>query len=262
MNAYYNDNPDIKSVVDGTNPDCNTCIFAFEGLGEGFGGNSTEHPIEYKYLSAMMVVTKGKSIVYITRRASTLPDNRPDKAPYDDATTTLKEGIYDYYSGYHKNSYAALKPYSSTGIIDWPSWYLNGDENSFHSDTCEAINIHASGQNPQKDKNLANSLGCQTVYTGEYINFGQAVGFIDASVVNDWETAEIKTVTAFLPPKIGPSKNKKIDINIKYVLDRTYDEKNKYYENNVNSNCKNGIFYPIAGTHECITEGEFMCKKC
>ena len=79
MNEYYFNNPQIKSVVDGENADCNTCIFAFEGLGGDIGNKNSLHP--NGYLKAMMVVTKGKNIVYVTRNASTLPDIRPDTAP-------------------------------------------------------------------------------------------------------------------------------------------------------------------------------------
>ena len=273
MNAYYNDNPDIKSVVDGTNPDCNTCIFAFEGLGGNFGGTSVIHP-EKSYLKAMMVVTKGKDIKFVTRNASTLPDERPNNYP-GEGITTMFEGIYDYKEGYHYG-YSALRLNPETDRQGWYKEDLSEEEvkanvadNKFYSNNCKGINIHASGMNPATEDN-ANSKGCQTVHSYDYVEFGKAVGFLKSECEDEDPSSGI---TNAFKNHLGVSNEVLLPINVKYILDRTYDKKNSYYYdklseleegsdeyNNYVESYKdylNGIFYPI--NHE---ECHAKCLHC
>ena len=269
MNAYYNDNPDIKSVVDGTNPDCNTCIFAFEGLGAGEGEVISVHP--QGFLNAMMVVTKGKEIVYVTRNASTLPDNRP--APNKHVVILPK--IYTYKVGNHnvgdsERKYIALIP----NTYDWYGWYAKEETDpntnakiflGFEEKYCDGINLHATHDHKLSDSS-GFSEGCQTVYYEDYVAFGKAVGFLDKNMtyttdvsINDvglgkYMHALVKT-TSEHDSDTFPNE-------IKYILDRSYDEQNKYYYNMLSTFGKdseeyinyattykdylNGIFYPIS----------------
>ena len=238
MNAYYNDNPDIKTVVDGTNSDCNTCIFAFEGLGGTTGVVNDLHP--GGFLKAMMVVTKGKKIVYVTRNASTLPDKRPDTTPSYLATTTLKPGIYNYYVGNH-GGYIALR--QSEGSR--PSWYTNPkDEQKFYTETAGGINIHATNNYPAESTGPF-SAGCQTVYWSDYVDFGKAIGFLD--FLDEDEKFESKLdpnsgLTSYMIDLVGSvtqHNSDKFPSTIKYILDREYD-----VNNGPSPEWGYGIFYP------------------
>ncbi len=276
MNEYYANKAEVRDFVDNNK----TCIFAFEGLGEGFqGNNATANPNYHEnsgYLNAMMLVTKGKKITYVTRRATTLPDNRPDvkenKEYCNGKITTLQNGVYDYKTGGHKG-YIALVPNYKENQSDWPAWYLVDSEDDFHSDICESVNLHASGKNPASGGN-ANSMGCQTVYVLDYYDFGKAVGFLDKSLTKSPPTNYLSTN---LPKDISASSDYKVDIKVKYILDRTYDEKNSYYKkeldnlvvgtqeyNDYQSEHKdvlNGVFYPINHVN-CSTKDNYKCVRC
>ena len=252
MNVYYKDK-EIADVVDGRDTECNTCIFAFEGLGSGLHGGGTEAKPDYHkehgFLCAMMVVTKGNKIKYVTRRASTLPDNRPGNTP-GDGTTTLHDGIYDYKGDYHTAdgaNYAALIPTDPDNpevTVQLPGWYLNSADN-FFSGVCTGINIHATGQNPQAVGGEF-SQGCQTVYSKDYIEFGKAVGFLKSDCQ---DTNPISKISASFTEHLNPSKEMLQEIKVKYILDRTFDEKNKQHQ--VDKYIfDNGVFYPIHHTCE------------
>ena len=243
MNAYYNDNPDIKSVVDGTNPDCNTCIFAFEGLGDPslklldqkVNYELPENQVsslhqQWRYM-AMMIVTKGKKIVYVTRRASTLPDQATS---YSYNTTnrkkgpsTLKERIYDYKTGVHLGSYLALVPSDDDRI----AWYRN--DAAFVCSGSQGTNLHAGTGKASPSK--ANSTGCQLVHYKDYISFGKAVGFLKDSkdkTLNDLTTtgSSLGTNLGNLTGTNATNSNSHYNyIEVKYILDRTYDKTNSFY---------------------------------
>lgn len=272
MDEYYK-NKEIADVVDGRESKCDTCIFAFEGLGSGKQGSSATTDPNYHenggYLKAMMIVTKGKIIEYVTRNASTLPDNRPDKLSPKQymkkygtsylASTTLDAGIYDYETGYHKSSYLALLPSKwNEKSTEWKGWYLNSDDNDFHSGDCSGVNIHASGINPKESKLEANSLGCQLVYGGDYYDFGKKVGFLNERLTGISPTTSISTTLSSI---IGVDSGYRVDVRVKYILNRDYDEKNKHYEKESNHDCNNGVFYPISH-HTCITQGDYKCTEC
>ncbi len=253
MDEYYNLD-EINIVANRANGD-NTCIFAFEGLGEGFGGISENnqntapycyHKLPYNFLNAMMVVTKGKKIKYVTRRASTLPDWRPEPESID-RTTTLIDGIYEYKTGNHKSSYIALCPVN----IPWNSWYLSNDsaDTSFNPGTADGINLHATSKTPLSPSSGAHSQGCQTVYWADYIEFGKQVGFLKDISYKD---KDFKSVSDYMPDVIGKYYSKAelesnpnlstnaLDLTVKYIVDRCFDQKNN------NTDYPKGVFYPVS----------------
>ncbi len=238
MDEYYADESNgLKAFIDGQDCDCGTCIFAFEGLGGDLGSISVLHP--NGFLKAMMVVTEGKQIKYVTRNASTFPDERPNNFP-GSGITTLTEGIYDYNDGYH-NDYTALIP----TYKNYPGWYYN-TTNGFYTEYTKGVNIHATGVNAGSGKS-AHSKGCQTVYVGDYFEFGKKAGFLDCSCNPSYiPTTGIGTA---LPGIIGKNNGYKRNISIKYILNRDYDEKNTSY-------ISSGVFYPE--NHTCNEK----CKYC
>lgn len=236
MDKHYKEN---KSSLQAHIDDGKTCIFAFEGLGQCYGGTSDCHPKPYKFLTAMMLVTWGHKIVYVTRRASTLPDIPPES---EGAATTLKEGVYDYRKGFHRSQYAALFPKYSNDEKTWPGWYFD-DINGFYCGACIGINLHATGENPSEQN--SHSLGCQTVYVKDYLDFGKAVGFLDPDVNGNPSS---NGYTKELAKIIGEGNNNSIDVDVKYILDRSYDQKNT-------AGNENGVFYPVSHTHntKCVS---------
>ena len=256
MDEYYLDEEnELKSWIDKGD----TCIFAFEGLGEGFGSVTDSdnvaprcyHKPPYNYLNAMMVVTKGKNIVYVTRRASTLPDGRPGNIA-GSGTTTLHAGIYDYMQYWHKG-YAALIPIypryeeSSTEEYTLPGWYKTPNH-EFYSGKCSATDIHACDDTPKIEK-YANSMGCQIIYSEDYFDFGLAVGFLSDKPTEDASKKPVGTNMKGIIGEDSDCVNNGARVKVKYILDRTYDEKNKVYSE--------GIFYPTS--HEVCSE---KCKYC
>ncbi len=278
MDAYYNDESNglgcyIDKVDENGNSKRNTCIFAFEGLGDP-SLKDEEIPTNRKNVSdihpiwlynAMMVVTKGREIVYITRRASTLPDLIPGPLDKSGKSTTLKEEIYDYQTGNHalddekpsgigEGTYIALVPCTQPQ----PSWYKENGE--FVCGTATGVNIHAGHMYFFKDGSN-NSEGCQFVHFKDYISFGKAVGFLNESAPSDLTS---------INGNLGPTLHKTIgavgygekdysqQISVKYILCRKYDNQNPYKCSSdcVEEDCKdnsalypNGVFYPINHEH-------------
>jgi len=240
INYYCKYYDEVRAVVTGTDPDCNTCIFAFEGLGGTTGVVNDLHP--GGFLKAMMVVTKGKEIVYVTRNASTLPDNRPQLESLDE-TTTLMPGIYNYRVGDHLGQYIALKPILGS---NWPSWYQSSTSNSkdykdFDEGTADGINIHATLHRPPYSGDPF-SQGCQTIYWGDYVDFGKAVGFLDKSKKFESSLDPEKGLSSYMIDLVGTTVQHNSDDfpnEIKYILDRKYD-----INNGVSEVYPKGIFYP------------------
>ncbi len=244
MTEYYLNNQEIKDVVDGNNPDCTTCIFAFEGLGDPSLKEediidkrdekvSKEHPF-WRFM-AMMVVTEGKKIKYITKKASTFPD-RATSYSYSTSTrergpTTLKEGVYSYTMGNHpnksENRYVALRPTDDNRV----AWYRN--DGNFVCCESSGTNLHASLA--AISDRYQNSTGCQVVNYRDYVAFGKAVGFL-----KDAEDEELKDIplwttgsfSAHFHNHLGEATGKFAKpISVKYVIDRTYDKTNNFYSN-------------------------------
>jgi len=270
MDEYYLDEEnELKSWIDKGD----TCIFAFEGLGDpslkeddGDVTNvSAEHPI-WMY-NAMMVVTKGKEIKYVTRRASTLPDdatgpNDKDKNWRTIGPTTLKEGIYGYRTGNHGGKYVGMRP------TDDPrkSWYYKTSK--FYCADSEVTNLHAGYHS--FFNNSKNSAGCQLVHYKDYISFGKAVGFLDATNSSLTDISHIYSIPlelgfgGIIGNKTGlVGGGKSVDITVKYIIDRTYDNQNPYKGDSVyadekygdnSSSYPNGIFYPLEHTHNDLCE--------
>lgn len=234
MDDYYNNNASVRNAANSSNSTNNACVFAFEGLGGNVGIINDLHP--EGYLKAIMIVTRGKKIVYITRNASTLPDLRPNNSP-GSGITTLKEGVYDYKTGDHKGEYIALVPDS----LNWQGWYINNN-GEFYTGVCSGINIHATDYCPPSNGN--HSEGCQTIRYTDYVAFGKAVGFLKSTVQN--VTSLSGGVTASVKSKTGTtSGSNDISVSVKYILDRTFDENNDFYRRDTGHNCQDGIFYPI-----------------
>ncbi|MBR6633424.1 MAG: InlB B-repeat-containing protein [Clostridia bacterium] len=234
MELYYKNNSDIQESIDKGE----TCIFAFEGLGSGYGEVSTLHPLGF--LNAMMVVTKGKEIVYVTRRASTLPDWRPKTVALR-KSTTLKEGIYTYYVDNHKEQYIALLPYPRG--IGLSCWYKSDDkEDKFKPDLGYGINIHATHDH-QASIEHPFSAGCQTVYYEDYVDFGEAVGFLDKYKTYKSTLDVGDSLGAYMADLVKTTANNTTIVfpdKITYILDRSYD-----VNNGPTSTYPHGVFYPI-----------------
>ena len=103
MEEYYNSDAALKTWID----DGEKCIFAFEGLGATDTGGNTNTGIPYYHpngaYNAMMVVTEGRNVIYVTMKASTLPD-----CPATGGQTT-KPGIYNYATGTHNADIRAIR---------------------------------------------------------------------------------------------------------------------------------------------------------
>ncbi len=143
----------------------------------------------------------------------------------------------------------------------WESWYHDGTK--FVPGTADAINLHATSGKPLAPVTSAHSQGCQTVYWDDYVDFGKAVGFLD----KDKEYTTEKDVTTSLGVYMHDLVKTKLSTpslypeEIKYILDRSYDEQNSHYKKQLetlinasvaynnfakaNKKYINGIFYPI-----------------
>lgn len=251
MELYYKNNPTLRLSINNGE----TCIFAFEGLGDpslkekdgNVRNTSAIHPI-WLY-NAMMVVTKGKEIVYVTRRASTLPDyetgiyseDGDEKGP-----TTLKEGIYEYATGNHNSTYVALRPTDDPRI----SWYRNDGE--FLCGKSTGTNLHAGTDH--FSSGYENSSGCQIVHYKDYISFGIAVGFLEGNLSDLTSSSHLGDD---LYNVIGKVDDKEKDFSkftkVKYILNRDFDNQNTYTGNSENTDdtpdYSNGVFYPFEHEH-------------
>ena len=206
---YYNNPTTVKDEVDNGG----TCIFAFEGLGSYEGGGNNWHP-DGMY-GAMMLVTKGDKITYITKNSSTLPDWATENSK------TLKEGIYPYNMGAHRETYTCLRHDKSPVLSCW----CRQKDGTFTTKEGKGINIHAAGNNrADLSKNPWSTL-CQLIRWSDYVNFGKAVGFLNenAKDITGGTSAEIN--------RLGRSYAKSIDVT--YILDRSELPGNQ-----------KGLFYP------------------
>jgi hypothetical protein len=157
----------------------------------------------------MMVVVKDGKIEYITRNASTLPDNPKKHA-------VVQDGVYRYGSGTHspnKSNYAALRLLDPDGTVDQGNEPMPVYRDGVR-DTGTAFNIHAG----DTDAGPTYSEGCQIVLVDDYIDFGQAVGFVD-STYNQSEYDEYSDLKGNVSVVQG--------VNITYVLDRAFMSEEK-----------------------------------
>ncbi len=213
----------------------------------------------------MMVVTKGKNITYVTRRASTLPDNRPTPTKH----TVLTSGIYSYKVGDH-NYYIADKKYIALvpNTNNWTGWYEKLDESTnehlgFEVKSCSGINLHAN-QSYILSNSSGFSEGCQTVYYDDYVAFGKAVGFLDKNKTYTTNKIVEDSLGEYMHDLVKTKADNDtvtFPTEIKYVLDRTYDAQNSFYANELDNFTEGtteyqnyfnqykdfltGIFYPL-----------------
>ncbi len=207
-----------------------TCVFAFEGLGDpdlkhedtsGLTKSNNVHP--YWLYNAMMVVTKGRKIIFVTRRASTLPDKQPSSKNAETSITCHTEGIYNYYTGNHNNSYIALRKNPNQGT----GWYI--ENNNFKTNACSGINVHCGHDHIFSSITSDNSRGCQMIHYKDYVIFGEKVGFLKENAVEDITNISGK-MTPVLEKDIGLfGKGKDNMVKIKYILDRSFDNTNGFY---------------------------------
>jgi hypothetical protein len=210
INDYYKNDLNVKSNIDSGL----TTVFAFEGAGVYAVVKDDKNPYHPNgRYGAMMVVMKGKEVVYITARASTLPDNPaygavPGKTK--DGSAVVKEGVYSYHSGKHQGKYPALKP---DGVQQ--GYYTDGKA-TWEGDVVGA-NIHAGGDG------FPNwSTACQIIHYTEYVEFGLKAGFLNTNAIGI--ALENGNANALKDPvvKEGEPKITCLDnVNVTYVLDRS-----------------------------------------
>jgi hypothetical protein len=177
----------------------------------------------------MMVVVKDGKIEYITRNASTLPDDPDGDNGLGEPVAVVKDGVYRYGSGEHKESYAAMRVLDPDGTVDQGNEpmpvYRKGK-----STTGTAFNIHAG----DTDAPSIYSIGCQIILVTDYIDFGKAVGFIN-STYKQSDYSSYKYLDGYTDEQKNiyiEKVNYVEDIKITYVLDRdsmTKDKKEKFH---------------------------------
>ncbi|WP_139488428.1 LysM peptidoglycan-binding domain-containing protein [Brevibacillus dissolubilis] len=138
-------------------------VFFFEGDGS-YDKKQPSHP-EGRY-GAMTIVIKGGSIRFLSVHASTLPDNEK-KAD----VATIREGVYDFVGGLYADRYATLRVRDGAPV---PATYGQAKQQGVA--TGININIGFNRDHPNKPT----SIGCLTVYQGEYLALLKAVGAVRA----------------------------------------------------------------------------------
>lgn len=156
MQEYFKSYPELK---------VGNTIFAFEGLGDFTGGKNKYHP--NGQFGAIFVYCKDGRCSYLTKEASTLPD--------DKSNAVIKDGVYQTVYTSHRGYQALqLREHGNVGNSDIPA--VRYDGRSDKPDTANGINLHAAGD---LYTNSGWSEGCLTVKVSEYYEFGSAVGFLD-----------------------------------------------------------------------------------
>ena len=161
-------------------------IFAFEGLGAYTGGKNKYHPDGQ--FGAIFVYYKDGNPNYLTKEASTLPDNK--------SNAVIKDGIYETVNTNHRGYQALqLREYENVGNSNIPAVRYDGRINN--PDTANGINLHAAGD---LYPNSGWSEGCLTVKVSEYQEFGLSVGFLDMPK-NGRDVNEYKKLKEEFPEK-------------------------------------------------------------
>lgn len=159
MERYYNDSSNVSSIVDSQN---GICIFALEGLGNHYGTGESYFFPKGRY-GAMMVVTRGNTIEYVTYTASTIPSGLIDPDDEKQELAIANEGVYDVGGKRHQGNYAALQLYA----IGTNSSEISCRRKSKPKGTADGINIHTAPNNTGRRY----SFGCQLIGTQDYIQF-------------------------------------------------------------------------------------------
>lgn len=151
-------------------------VFLFEGVGSDASAS--------KRLNAMCVVIKNKSVLYLNKNSSTIPDYPFDASKNGgDPMPTLRSGVYSFSTVNHRGQYAALNV-NGAKVVRFTTKYSSGTLS-----TSGSINVHRRSTDSiaPKNANWVNSAGCQLIgkagtgKNGEYAQFAKAVGIIKSS---------------------------------------------------------------------------------
>jgi|GEM_PF-5187202 len=210
-------------------------IFAFEGAGS-YSGKGIEEPTHPagRY-GAMVVVVKKGQIVYITKNASTLPDNPKRRQRdsngnrTDDYPPTVNEGFYSFESGFHPKYTRGHYPALNLPEVPAMRWDERLTPPNFTKSTSTAINIHTTlktGANTGYD----DSAGCQIIQANvfdkdglsDYDAFARAVGFIgkDDNIVEKEGTTRTINGNAILVEGLVKTRNPDLSFREQSVLDQ------------------------------------------
>ena len=163
MENKYNKKEHIKDMVDNDG----MCIFAMEGLGENSGtGISSLFP-DGRY-GAMLVVTKGNVVEFVTRHASTLP-SALEITGNSKGIATVKEGVYYIAGKNHQGKYPAFGVHTedTNDYYSLPCTRKEIGASGSQDDTADGINIHTAPNNTGE----LYSEGCQMIRSKDYIDF-------------------------------------------------------------------------------------------
>jgi len=245
MEQYYKDNDYVSEIVD----DDGICIFGLEGLGWNSGKGVTPFFPNGRY-GAMIVVTKGDTVQYATRAASTLPSDlvNPNLEKPNQELSILNEGIYDIGGRWHDDKYPALQLYklgTSSSMVN--TVRVSRDSGKPYNSTGDGNNIHTAPMNTDRYF----SEGCQIIHTQDYIQFLLATDCVPS---DDSMACQLYELEVFTKDEFNGENGMGIDIplevagkikalngykalgnkmkykypdwikikNMRYVLDRTY----------------------------------------
>jgi len=197
-------------------------VFAFEGAGNYDGtiatNLTTTHPNAHpngRY-GAMLVVMRGMNILYITRRASTLPDN-PTGTSGTSRSATVHNGVYNFHSQRHQGTYPTIqiRPLGSERYTPVPAVYAHPN---FQGSTAVGINTHSADAPFSLTSNW--SMGCIIMNFRDYPNFLDALDFItNQGQLNDARNAITRNA---MRNQLSPAPRGNFTaINGVYVIDRT-----------------------------------------
>ena len=144
------------------------CIFAFEGKGNNTGESSEKNlHLGGKRYGAMMVVTIGNKVEFVTYEASTLPAKLNGKISED--------GVFHIQQRRHQDYYAAFQ-LNKGNYIDTTSTGKDANGNPVRIDNkANGVNIHTA---PDKVGNLYSEV-CHTINSKDYLPFLYASGLVD-----------------------------------------------------------------------------------
>lgn len=163
MEKMYKENTNIKTMVDGDG----LSIFAMEGLGENSGQGIPSLFPNGRY-GAVLVVTKGNVVKFVTNHATTLP-SALELEGYEKGTSTLMEGVYYIHGKNHQNKYPAFALNTEFEQLydNMPVTRKVLGESRSYKTTGDSINLHTA----PNDTGPLYSEGCQMIRSQDYIDF-------------------------------------------------------------------------------------------
>ena len=158
------------------------CIFAFEGKGNNAGDSSETNLYPKGRYGAMMVVTIGNKVEFVTKQASTLPAilHASIDGEYK-GTAVIPDDVYKIKGKRHQGYYAAFgcETESGSGIVPASRAHLTADYRYKDKKGAEGVNIHTA---PEEVGELY-STACHTISSEDYIPFLIATGCVSESDV-------------------------------------------------------------------------------